>query len=414
MIKPASTGQEVPMISRRKTYGQVGALALVAIMLAACSSSTVTWPPARSSGALATPAGTGVHVAIPGESGAKASQAVASGAPRATAGAVTVDAITADYTYKSELITPIAHLYGLFLDDFVIATVTNGNTSAAKVVVSSEVAGYTDKASDTITVAAGATEEIRQNPRLTTAAIDGLNSQHQADLHVVVSYLDAGQPRTVLDQTSPTLITSRRDFPWTIKGFTQQEDWNLVVAMMTPTDPGVEALIRAGANYDPSGAMTSHYDSASDASGSVWQRLSDIWQAEATDYHLTYVGTTDSFASGSSQRIRLPGEVLDQASGNCIELTLLYASTAEALGLQSEIIMIPGHAYVAIRLDTTNDSYYFIETTMIGSATFKDAAHEGNIEWAAAQPHVTAGELDYGWVDVAQARTDGIIPIPWR
>ena len=86
------------MISRRKTYGQVGALALVAIMLVACSSSTATWPPAISS---AVPAGSGVHVAIPDESGAKASQAVASGAPRATAGAVTVDAITADYTPTS-------------------------------------------------------------------------------------------------------------------------------------------------------------------------------------------------------------------------------------------------------------------------------------------------------------------------
>ncbi len=402
------------MGSRRNTYGQIGALALVAIMLAACGTSSASWPPVRSSAAAAVPAASGVHVTIPDASGAKASQAVASGAPRATAGSVTVDKITADYTYKSELVTPIAHLYGKFLDDFVIVTVTNGNTSPVKVVVASEVSGYTGKASDTITVSAGATEEIRQNPRLTTAAIDGLNSQHQADLHVSVSYLESGQPRTVLDQTSPTLITSRRDFPWTIKGFTQQEDWNLVVAMMTPTDPGVEALVRAAANYDPSGAITSHYDSANDTSGSVWQRLSDIWQAEATDYHVTYIGTTDSFASGSSQRIRLPGEVLDQASGNCIELTLLYASTAEALGLESAIIMVPGHAYVAIRLDSKNDSYYFVETTMIGSATFTDAAHQGNTEWTDAQPHVVAGDADYGWVDVAQARTDGIIPIPWR
>src|SRR5450759_2940253 len=412
MIKPASAGQEVPMISRRKTYGQVGGLALVAIMLVGCSSSTVTWPPAISS---AVPAGSGVHVAIPDESGAKASQAVASGAPRVTADAVTVDAITADYTYKSELITPIAHLYGTFLDDFVIATVTNGNTSAVKVVVSSEVAGYTDKASDTITVAADATVGIRQNPRLTTAAIDGLNSQHQADLHVVVSYLESGQPRTVLDQTSPTLITSRRDFPWSIKGFTQQQSWELVVAMATPTDPKVEELISTAAHeYDPKHASLSGYDSLNDESGSVWQRMSNIWQAEAIDYKLTYVGTTDSFASGSSQRIRLPGEVLDQSSGNCIELTLLYVSVAEAMGLQSEIIMIPGHAYVAIRLDSTNDSYYFIETTMIGAATFKDAAHEGNIEWTDAQPHVTANDASYGWVDVAQARADGVIPIPWR
>jgi hypothetical protein len=402
------------MISRRKTYGQVGALALVAIMLVACSSSTVTWPPAISSAASAVPAGSGVHVAIPDASGATASQAVASGAPRATAGAVTVDAITADYTYKSELITPIAHLYGTFLDDFVIATVTNGNTSPVKVVVASEIADYTSKSSDTVTVAAGATQEVRQNPRLTTAAIDGLNSQHEADLHVTVSYLDAGQPRIVLDQTSPTLITSRRDFPWTIKGFTQQEDWNLVVAMATPTDPKVEELLRTAAKYDPNKASLSGYDSENDTSGSVWQRLSNIWQAEASDYNLTYVGTTDSFASGSSQRIRLPSEVLAQASGNCIELTLLYVAVAEAMGLQSAIIMIPGHAYVAIRLDTKNDSYYFIETTMIGAATFKDAAAEGNIEWTDAQPHVAASEANYGWVDVAQARADGIIPIPWH
>ena len=407
------------MISRRKTYGQVGALALVAIMLVGCSSSTVTWPPAISSGALATPAGTGIHVALPDESGAKASHAVASEAPRETAAAVTVDEITADYRYKGELITPLAHLYGasgtLALEDFVIVTVENKNSKPVKIVVTSEITGYTDRASDTITIEAGATEEIRQSPRLTTTAIDGLNSQHQADLHVVVSYLESGQPRTVLDQTSPTLITSRRDFPWSIKGFTQQESWELVVAMATPTDPKVEELISTAAHqYDPNHASLSGYDSSNDDSGSVWQRLSNIWQAEATDYSLTYVGTTDSFASGSSQRIRLPGEVLDQSSGNCIELTLLYVSVAEAMGLQSEIIMIPGHAYVAIRLDTTNESYYFIETTMIGSATFKDAAHEGNIEWAAAQPHVAAGEPDYGWVDVAQARTDGIIPIPWR
>jgi len=406
------------MISRRKTYGQVGALALVAIMLVACSSSAVTWPPAISSAASAVPAGSGVHVAIPDESGPKASQAVASEAPRETAAAATVDEITADYTYKAELITPLAHLYGtsgtLALDDFVIVTVENKNSNPVKVVSTSEIAGYTNKASDTVTIDGGATQEIRQNPRLTTAAIDGLNSQHQADLHVTVSYLDAGQPRTVLDQTSPTLITSRRDFPWTIKGFTQQENWELVVAMVTPTDPGVEGLIRAAAAYDPNKVMTSGYTEQNDDTGTVWQRLSNVWQAETTDYSLTYIGTTDSFASGSSQRIRLPAEVLDQASGNCIELTLLYAATAEAMGLESAIIMIPGHAYVAIRLDNKNDSYYFIETTMIGGATFKDAAHEGNIEWTAAQPHVANSDADYGWVDIAQARADGVLPIPWR
>jgi hypothetical protein len=405
------------MGSWRTAWGRSCALALIVVVMAGCSSSGSTWPPLKSSGASVASSGplaSGVQVVVPGPSGALASQPVASGAPRATAGAVTVDQITADYTYKDELITPIAHLYGTFLDDFVIVTITNANSAAVKVVVTSQINGYTDQATDTVTVDANGTQEVRQNPSLTTAAIDGLNSQHQADLHVTVAYLNNGQPRTVLDQTSQTLVTSRDDFPWTISGFTQQEDYNLIAAMVTPTDPSVEKLIRDAANFDPSGAMTSGYDATDDANGTVWQRLSDVWQAETTDFKLTYISTPITFASGSSQRIRLPGEVLDTSSGNCIELTLTYASVVEALGMQPAIIIIPGHAYVAVRLDDTNNSYYFIETTMIGQATFKDAAIEGNTEWTDAQPHVAAGETDYGWADIASARQDGIVPIPWR
>ncbi len=405
------------MASWRRAYGRLGALALALVFVAGCSSSGATFPHTLRSGeasASAGPLASGVHVVVPGTSGGGASQAPASGAPRATAGAVTVDQITADYTYKDELITPIAHLYGTFLDDFVIVTIANKNSSAVKVVVTSQISGYTDMATDTVTVSANGSEEIRQNPRLTTAAIDGLNSEHRADLQVTVAYLDNGQPRTILDQTNQTLITSRRDFPWSIKGFTQQENYDLITAMVTPTDPSVENLIRAAANYDPTGAMTSGYDAQNDDNGTVWQRMDDVWQAEAADFKLTYISTPITFASGSSQRIRLPGEVLDTSSGNCIELTLLYASVVEALGMQPALVIVPGHAYVAVRLDDTNDSYYFIETTMIGQATFKQSVTEGITEWSDAQPHVNAAEADYGWVDIATQRQNGIDPIPWR
>jgi hypothetical protein len=394
----------------REMCARSGAIALLLVAIAGCGDSGQTFstrPPAG-------PHASGVRVVVPTASEAVGSGAIGSGAPRATGAAVTVDNITATYTFKLELITPLQNLYGNKLDDFVIATIVNHNASPVKIVVSSQINSYTDVVSETVTIAASGTTVVRQNPRLTPTAIDGLNSAKQADLHVVVSYLDNGQPRTVLDQTSSTLVTSRRDFPWTIKGFSQQDDYNLIAAMVTPTDPGVEKLIRTAANYDPNHAMTSGYDSSGDSSGSVSQRLSNVWDAETTDYKLTYIGTTDSFASGSSQRIRLPAEVLDQSSGNCIELTLLYASVAEALGMQPAIIFIPGHAYVAIRVDGTNDSYYFIETTMIGQATFTQATHEGLVEWTAAQDHVLNGDAEYGWVDIATQRTNGILPIPWH
>jgi hypothetical protein len=393
------------MGSWRNAYGRLGAVALAVVILAGCSSASATWPAVAPSG--------GAHVDLP-SAAAPASDAVSSEAPRATAASATVDQITADYVYTSELITPIAHLYGTFIDDFVVVTVDNANSAPVKVTVQSEISGYTDKASDTVTVAANGTEEVRQNPRLTQAGYDSLNSQHPADLHVVVSYLESGQPRTILDQTSQTLITSRDDFPWSIKGFTPQENFDLVVAMITPTDPSVNALIRTAANYDPRKIMTSGYDSEMDYKGTVWQRLSDIWDAETNDYSLTYISTPITFAANQSQRIRLPGEVLDQSSGNCIELTLLYAAAAEYLGMHSALIIIPGHAYVGVSLDGTDESYYFVETTMIGGATFDEAITTGLSEWKEAQPHVAAAETDYAWVDVPAARKDGILPIPWR
>ena len=402
------------MRSRRTAFAAVelarlAALAAALVVAAACGSSSATFAappvttpsPADTEKAVVVP--TAGRTAAPEETGA-----------RATAEAVTIDNITADYTYKNALITPIAHLYGTFLDDFVVVTVQNENAAAVKVVVTSEISGFTSKAIDTVTVAAHKTEEIRQNPRLTTAAIDELDSERPADLHLLVTYLDKGTQKTILDQTNQTLITSRRDFPWVIKGMDQQTDFNLIAAMVTPSDPAVEALIRSAANYDPSGSMVSGYHSVKDEDNSVYQRLADLWKAEAADYKLTYISTIISFAPGQSQRIRLPAEVLSQASGNCIELVLLYAAAVEALGMQPVVVLIPGHAYVGVRTDDTNGQYYFVETTMIAQATFDEAVTYAGTEFDDTQPHLTAGDTDYGWVSIAEGRAKGILPIPWR
>ncbi len=403
------------MIRGRRFWRQLGAVAVTAALVVGCSSSAATFPVLKSTipGGSMTPAATAAHVVIP--TGSAAPTANTTEAPRATAQAATVDNVTADYTYKSELITPLAHLYGKenFLDDFVIVTVENKNSAPIKVVVESQIADYTEKASDTVTVDANGSEEIRQNPRLTTTAIDNLNSSHDADLKVTVSYLQNGEPKTILSQTSPTTITSRRDYPWQIKGFTDQEIYNMLAVMVTPTDPGVEALISTARQYDPSKSMISGYHSSEDSQGDVYQRMADIWAAETNDYNMGYISTTVSFQA-ATQRIRLPEEVLNQSGGNCIETSLLYASAAEALGLDAAIILIPGHAYVGISIDDTDQHYYFIETTMIGQATFDQAVTYGLDEWKKASASVQAGEAEYGWVDIPAARKNGITPIPWH
>ncbi len=64
-----------------------------------------------------------------------------------------------------ELITILYPLYGSKLDDFVIVTLDNEGECPTKVVVRSEIPGYTDQAVSTVDLDAGETLEVRQNPR---------------------------------------------------------------------------------------------------------------------------------------------------------------------------------------------------------------------------------------------------------
>jgi hypothetical protein len=48
------------------------------------------------------------------------------------------------------------------------------------------------------------------------------------------------------------------------------------------------------------------------------------------------------------QTIRLPRDVILSNNGLCIELTLLWASVLEHLGIHSYVMLVPGHAYIVV------------------------------------------------------------------
>ena len=332
-----------------------------------------------------------------------------------SSGSVSTDQINIDYIYTNNLITILYPLYGSVLDDFVIVTIQNDNTTSVRVVVTSEIDGYTDQAIHTEDIDAGAQVEVRQNPLLISGRIDNLNDAKPASFHIKIVMLDNGDEKVLLDETQDTLVYGRRDFPWAIEGFTPHEDFELLASMVTPNDPAVESLIRAAANHISSGIMTSGYGGVTnDDDGSLWARLEAIWDAEAEDYNLTYISTMVTFAPGEVQRIRLPADVLEQQSGNCVELAILFASTAEALGLETALIRIPGHAYMAVRIDEENANYYVVETTMIGRYNFSDAVDKGRQEFDDAISHIQNGDQYYDWITIQDARQNGILPLPWH
>jgi hypothetical protein len=77
----------------------------------------------------------------------------------------------------------------------------------------------------------------------------------------------------------------------------------------------------------------------------------------------------------ANQRVRLPRESLQDGEANCIDGTLLFASLLEAASLSPAIVLVPGHAFIAWETWKQKDEWRFLETTMIGKATFEEACH---------------------------------------
>lgn len=66
---------------------------------------------------------------------------------------------------------------------------------------------------------------------------------------------------------------------------------------------------------------------------------------------LDYVSDVKSLGNNLTynfQRVKLPAKVLEEGTGNCIELSCLFAAVFEAMGLYPVIVFPPGHAMVGV------------------------------------------------------------------
>jgi hypothetical protein len=124
------------------------------------------------------------------------------------------------------------------------------------------------------------------------------------------------------------------------------------------------------------------------------------------------------------QHVRLPREVLVGQAGLCVELATLFASIAQAAGLQPVILTTEQHAYPAIKV---GNSVIPFEATAVGMpgrgqrpASFEQAVAIGqaNLEaWMQGRGQSVADGkvvmepgMPIGWYDIAELHQQGIVP----
>ena len=124
----------------------------------------------------------------------------------------------------------------------------------------------------------------------------------------------------------------------------------LVTAYITPNHPAIaQVLFKAGKVlkiWTGSPAFTGYQ---SNNPNTVKLQAAALYAALRSE-GIIYTVPPASFES-SGQRVRLCDNVLSKKMGTCLDLSLLYASCLEAVGLHALVIFIKGHAFAGVWLE---------------------------------------------------------------
>jgi hypothetical protein len=200
----------------------------------------------------------------------------------------------------------------------------------------------------------------------------------------------------------------------------------LLAVFVTPNHPVVATVLRRvrdtlGASGDPS---ISGYQSRSPARALAQVRaLYETLQS----FGLTYVGVPASFEA-IGQKVRLADVVLAEQLGNCLDVSLLFASCLEQMGLHPLIVRVQGHAFPGVWLVDER----FPEGVVADAARLRTAVALNQLVFfdssaAVAQPRLPFAEAvavaaraladDASFrnaLDLRVARTDRYRPLPTR
>lgn len=201
-------------------------------------------------------------------------------------------------------------------------------------------------------------------------------------------------------------------------------------AYVNEDHPWVDSLLKSALFTGLTTAFTGYQQKSEDA---VLLQVEAVWRA-LQRHNISYSSITTLAAPQTprlmSQHVRFLDESLAAQQANCIDGTVMIASILRKIGINTRIVLVPGHAFLAIDLDPKADRIVGLETTCLGEAkiaigvpfeqesraSFQRALEVGTqrlVENAARFGSTAPGDAGYVIVDVAAARLHGVQPIPY-
>jgi hypothetical protein len=279
-------------------------------------------------------------------------------------------------------------------------TVRNSSELPLRQRIAVRISGWSDQEIQTVEVPSGATKTFRFAPTFLPKLY---RNREITGATAMVEVSDGA--RIVYDETVPVRLRSAQDMYWG----SRFKYAPFIAAWVTPHELHVEKILGRAKNSMP-GRRLPGYEQWKD---SVEQERSTFAQAKAIydavqKSGLSYVKSSTTFGSNVnvSQRVRTPRESIENSSANCIDGAVMFSSLFENLGMDPIVVLVPGHAYVGVRVARGSQRYLFIDSALTGRVSFEaavQAADAGLAKYDTTQ--ITRIPID-------QARTAGIYPMP--
>jgi hypothetical protein len=305
-----------------------------------------------------------------------------------------------------EIFPALAHYASLQTpQDRALASVTikvaNHSDSAMHNIVHVRVRGWSDEEIQSADLNPGETRSLAFAPVFQPR----LFSNHEiAAATAVVTVYDASN-HVVFATTAPVRLRSVDDMYWG-----QQFKYaRYIAAWVTPHDPAVEQILTKAKEFMPGRRLPGYepWKNAADQKASTMQQVAAIYHALQIK-GVSYVKSSTTFGKNMSitERVRMPYESLHQVSANCIDGVVMYASLFENLGMDAEVILIPGHAYVGVRAAQNGGEFIYLDTVLTGRANFESAVQTAND----GMKRLNAKDVLH--IMIPDARTAGVFPMP--
>lgn len=280
-------------------------------------------------------------------------------------------------------------------------TISNYNDAPLNARVLVQVPGWSDAELQSVSIGSGEVRKLLFAPVFWTR----LYTNHEIAAATALVRVTDSSNQPLYTATVPVRVRSVDDMYWGPNfGFA-----SFIASWVTPHDPQVERVLEKAKEFMPGRRLPGYeeWKSPAQQATSTREQARAIYRA-LQETGVSYVKSSLTFGRNTSvsERVRLPGESLQRGSANCIDGVVMYASLFENLGMDPAVVLVPGHAYIAVRESEESNSYLYIETSLTGRASFETAVT------AATRGIGKLPQKDVVRIGISDARSAGIYPMP--